>query len=32
MNELALIFHKLGVDTKEVLKAAKTFCPLNLGL
>jgi len=24
VNELALIFHKLGIDTKEVLKAAQT--------
>jgi UDP-N-acetyl-D-galactosamine dehydrogenase len=24
MNELALIFHRLGIDTKEVLKASKT--------
>jgi len=35
MNELALIFHKLGLDTKEVLKAAKTkwnFLPFEPGL
>jgi len=35
MNELALIFHKLGIDTKEVLKAAKTkwnFLPFEPGL
>ncbi|ACI20457.1 nucleotide sugar dehydrogenase [Thermodesulfovibrio yellowstonii] len=35
MNELALIFHKLGLDTKEVLNAAKTkwnFLPFEPGL
>ncbi len=35
MNELAIIFHKLGLDTKEVLKAASTkwnFLPFEPGL
>lgn len=35
MNELALIFQKLGLDTKEVLNAAKTkwnFLPFEPGL
>ena len=35
MNELALIFHKLGIDTLEVLKAAGTkwnFLPFRPGL
>ncbi|GAB6183073.1 nucleotide sugar dehydrogenase [Thermodesulfovibrio hydrogeniphilus] len=35
MNELAMIFHKLGLDTKEVLKAASTkwnFLPFEPGL
>lgn len=35
MNELALIFNKLGLDTKEVLKASKTkwnFLPFEPGL
>lgn len=35
MNELALIFHKLGLDTKEVLNAARTkwnFLPFEPGL
>lgn len=35
MNELALIFHRLGLDTQEVLKAASTkwnFLPFKPGL
>jgi len=35
MNELALIFHKIGIDTNEVLKAAGTkwnFLPFRPGL
>ncbi len=35
MNELSLIFHKMGIDTKEVLKAASTkwnFLPFTPGL
>ncbi len=35
MNELALIFHKMGLDTKSVLDAAKTkwnFLPFSPGL
>ncbi|MFH4233594.1 Vi polysaccharide biosynthesis UDP-N-acetylglucosamine C-6 dehydrogenase TviB, partial [Acinetobacter baumannii] len=35
INELALIFNKLGVDTEEVLKAAGTkwnFLPFRPGL
>ncbi len=35
MNELSLIFHKLGIDTLEVLKAAETkwnFLPFRPGL
>lgn len=35
MNELALLFHKLGIDTQEVLKAAQTkwnFLPFYPGL
>lgn len=35
MNELSLIFHKLGIDTKSVLSAAKTkwnFLPFEPGL
>jgi UDP-N-acetyl-D-galactosamine dehydrogenase len=35
MNELALIFHKIGIDTSEVLKAAGTkwnFLPFRPGL
>lgn len=35
MNELSLIFHKMGIDTKEVLKAAATkwnFLPFAPGL
>ena len=35
MNELAIIFHKLGLDTKEVLAAAATkwnFLPFTPGL
>ncbi len=35
MNELALIFHKLGIDTSEVLQAAGTkwnFLPFRPGL
>ena len=35
MNELALIFHRLGIDTMEVLKAAGTkwnFLPFRPGL
>jgi UDP-N-acetyl-D-galactosamine dehydrogenase len=35
MNELALIFHKMGIDTLEVLKAAGTkwnFLPFRPGL
>lgn len=35
MNELAIIFHKLGIDTKEVLSAARTkwnFLPFEPGL
>ncbi|MFI4888090.1 MAG: nucleotide sugar dehydrogenase [Burkholderiales bacterium] len=35
MNELALIFHKIGIDTTEVLKAAGTkwnFLPFRPGL
>lgn len=35
INELALIFHKLGIDTEEVLKAAGTkwnFLPFRPGL
>lgn len=35
VNELALLFHKLGIDTHEVLEAAKTkwnFLPFKPGL
>lgn len=35
MNELAILFHKLGIDTQEVLKAAQTkwnFLPFFPGL
>ena len=35
INELSMIFHKLGLDTKEVLDAAKTkwnFLPFSPGL
>lgn len=35
MNELAILFHKLGMDTGEVLKAARTkwnFLPFEPGL
>ncbi len=35
MNELAIVFHKLGLDTKEVLKASRTkwnFLPFEPGL
>ena len=35
MNELAVLFHRLGLDTKEVLKAARTkwnFLPFECGL
>lgn len=35
MNELSIIFHKLGIDTHEVLKAAQTkwnFLPFKPGL
>ncbi|WP_370630450.1 nucleotide sugar dehydrogenase [Thermosulfurimonas sp. F29] len=35
MNELALIFHRLGIDTREVLEAAATkwnFLPFEPGL
>ncbi len=35
MNELAIIFHKLNIDTKEVLSAARTkwnFLPFEPGL
>ncbi len=35
MNELALIFHRLGIDTKAVLEAARTkwnFLPFSPGL
>ena len=35
MNELSIIFHKMGIDTKEVLKAAGTkwnFLPFSPGL
>lgn len=35
MNELALIFHRLGLDTREVLSAARTkwnFLPFEPGL
>lgn len=35
INELALIFHRLGIDTREVLDAAKTkwnFLPFEPGL
>lgn len=35
MNELSIIFHKLGIDTKEVLEAAGTkwnFLPFTPGL
>jgi len=35
MNELSLIFHKLGIDTTEVLQAAATkwnFLPFRPGL
>jgi UDP-N-acetyl-D-galactosamine dehydrogenase len=35
MNELAIIFHKLGIDTSEVLAAAGTkwnFLPFRPGL
>lgn len=35
MNELAIIFHKLGIDTKKVLSAARTkwnFLPFEPGL
>jgi len=35
MNELAMVFHRLGVDTQEVLKAAQTkwnFLPFGPGL
>jgi UDP-N-acetyl-D-galactosamine dehydrogenase len=35
MNELAMLFHRLGIDTHEVLKAARTkwnFLPFEPGL
>ncbi len=35
MNELAMLFHRLGLNTQEVLKAAKTkwnFVPLEPGM
>ncbi|MGH7410535.1 MAG: nucleotide sugar dehydrogenase, partial [Candidatus Methylomirabilis sp.] len=35
MNELAMLFHRLGLDTREVLKAAQTkwnFLPFRPGL
>lgn len=35
MNELAMIFHRLGIDTKSVIEAAKTkwnFIPFSPGL
>jgi UDP-N-acetyl-D-galactosamine dehydrogenase len=35
MNELAMLFHRLGLDTREVLKAARTkwnFVPVEPGL
>jgi UDP-N-acetyl-D-galactosamine dehydrogenase len=35
MNELSVIFHKIGIDTLEVLKAAGTkwnFLPFRPGL
>jgi len=35
MNELAMLFHRLGIDTHEVLKAARTkwnFLPFEAGL
>jgi UDP-N-acetyl-D-galactosamine dehydrogenase len=35
MNELAMVFHRLGIDTQEVLKAAQTkwnFLPFEPGL
>jgi len=35
VNELAIIFHKMGIDTQEVLKAAQTkwnFLPFQPGL
>ncbi|MFQ5873145.1 MAG: nucleotide sugar dehydrogenase [Dehalococcoidia bacterium] len=35
MNELAMLFHRLGLDTREVLKAARTkwnFLPFEPGL
>ncbi len=35
MNELAMLFHKMGLDTKEVLKASRTkwnFLPFEPGL
>ncbi len=35
MNELSVIFHKMGIDTKEVLEAASTkwnFLPFSPGL
>ncbi len=35
MNELSIIFHRMGIDTKEVLEAAKTkwnFLPFEPGL
>ena len=35
MNELSIIFHKMGIDTKEVLEAARTkwnFLPFSPGL
>lgn len=35
MNELSIIFHRLGLDTREVLEAAKTkwnFLPFSPGL
>ncbi len=35
MNELSIIFHKMGIDTKEVLEAAATkwnFLPFSPGL
>ncbi len=35
MNELAMLFHRLGLDTQEVLKAARTkwnFLPFEPGL
>jgi len=35
INELAMIFHKIGIDTQEVLEAAKTkwnFLPFTPGL